>query len=95
MSVYQIERKPYQCQHRDAKPGECFVPECRNFGGLKETDPAAIFGKRSSSYLANRLFTSNPEEYRRLKQIAEDANLIPRTRVPKCLQPDPEQSFRS
>lgn len=79
----------YQCGHRDAKPAECFIEGCHNFGGIKETDVQAIFGKRSSPYLANRLMQSNPAEYRRLKQIAEDTGLIRKTVVPRCLQ-DPD-----
>ena len=84
-------QKSYQCLH-DAKPDSCIVVDCVNWNHLQPTDIEAIFGKRSSSILAARLAVTNHPEYRRLKLIAMERNLIPTEVVPQLR---PRNYFRS
>ena len=74
-------KQSYQCNH-DAKPGFCIDVNCINWNHLQPTDVEAIFGKRSSSILATRLALTDYPEYRRLKLIAMERNLIPTEVVP-------------
>jgi hypothetical protein len=76
-----------QCKHNDAYPGKCVVQGCNNWNGLEPTDIRSIFGKDSSSVLAARLARDNNSEYRRLRLLAMDQNLIPRETVPVSLRP--------
>ena len=75
------QKQSYQCLH-DAKPESCIVVDCVNWNQLQPTDLEAIFGKRSSSILATRLALTDYPEYRRLKLIAMERNLIPTEVVP-------------
>jgi hypothetical protein len=75
------QKQSYQCNH-DARPGCCIEVNCINWNHLQPTDVEAIFGKRSSSILAARLAVTNYPEYRRLKLIAMQLNLIPNEVIP-------------
>jgi hypothetical protein len=57
---------------------------------LQKNDVRSIFGQQSSSALANKLMFERPDEYKRLKAIAEAEHLIPKSQPIRCLENDPD-----
>jgi hypothetical protein len=77
----------YKCSH-GADPHKCVEPLCRNWNQLAKDDIRSLFGQQSSSLLASRLMRERPDEYRRLRRLAMEQNLIPMETIPVSLRPD-------